>query len=86
MNGTEYPVEGNTDLLTYSMQQSPSWKARRFAASQESPRILRNPNFHYHIHKCPPHVSILSQLNPVHIHTSYFLKIHLILPSQGNTD
>ena len=31
-------------LLTYSMVQSPSWEANWFAASQEIPRISRNPN------------------------------------------
>jgi hypothetical protein len=64
-------------ILTYSMEQSPSWEANRFAASQEIPRILWNPKVHYRNHKCPPSVSILSQLNPVHIPTSHFLKIHL---------
>jgi len=55
-----------TYLLTYSMQQSPSWEANRFSASQEIPRILWNPKVHYRIHKCPPPVPILSQLDPVH--------------------
>jgi hypothetical protein len=45
-----------TYLLTHSMQQSPSWEANRFSASQEIPRILWNPNAHYRIHKCPPPV------------------------------
>jgi hypothetical protein len=71
------------EKLTYSMEQSPSWKANRFAASQEIPRILWNPSVHYRIHKCPPPVSILRQLNPVHTPRSYILNIHLsiILPS-----
>ena len=63
-------------ILTYSMVQSPSWEAKWFAASQEIPRISRNPKVHYRIHKHPPPVSILGQPNPVHIPTSHLLQIH----------
>jgi len=66
-----------TYLLTYSMVQSHSWAANWFAASQEIPRISRNPKVHYRTHKRPPPVSILGQPNPVHIPTSHLLDIHL---------
>ena len=69
-------------VLTYYMQQSPSWEDNRFLASQEIPQFLWNPKVHYRIHTCPPPFPILSQLDPVHAPISHFLKIHLkiILP------
>ena len=70
-------------VLTYYMVQSPSWEANWFAASQEIPRISRNPKVHYRTHKRPPPVSILGQPNSVHIPTSHLLEIrpNIIHPS-----
>ena len=64
------------------MVQSP-WEANWFAASQEIPRISRNPKVHYRTHKRPPPVSILGEPNPAHITTSHLLEIHsnIIHPS-----
>ena len=61
------------------MVQSPSSEANWFAASQEIPRISRNPKVHYRTHKRPPPVPILGQLNPLHIPTSHLLESVLIL-------
>jgi hypothetical protein len=73
-----------TYLLTYSMDQSPSWEANWFAPSQEIPHIFWNLKVHYHIHKCPPPVPILSQLDPVphiprplfHVQNIIFINVH----------
>jgi len=58
------------------MVQSPSWAADWLAASQEIPRISRNPKIHHRTHKGPPPVPILEQPNPVHMPTSHLLEIH----------
>jgi len=69
------------------MQQSPSSEANQFSASQEIPHILWNPKIHYCIHKCPPLVPTLSQLDPVHTPAFYFLKMqhNIILPSMSGS-
>ena len=65
------------------MVHSPSCEGNWFAASQEIPRISRNPNVHYRTHKRPPPLFILGQPNPVHIPTSHLLEIrpNIIHPS-----
>ena len=63
------------------MEQSPSWEANRFSASPEIPLSLWNQKVHYRIHKWPPPVPILCQLDPVHSSHPTSLSSILILSS-----
>jgi hypothetical protein len=58
------------------MEPGPSLEATNCAATQELPSSLWNPRVHHRLHKFPPLVPILSQINPIHTIPSYLSKIN----------
>ena len=67
--------------IPYYMEQSLSWAANQFSASQEIHRILGNGKVEYRIHKSRPSAPIFSQINPVHARHSSSWRPVLILSS-----
>jgi hypothetical protein len=61
--------------LSNFTEHSPPWEANSHSASQEIPRLLRNPKVHYHVHKGQLMVPIHSQVNTLHTFSPYIPKI-----------
>ena len=65
------------------MEQSLSWEANGFSASQEIPRILWNPKVHYRVYMYPPPVLIMGQVSMVFWTSILILPSHLRLELPG---
>ena len=52
--------------IANAMEQSPSWEANTYSASQEISCILWNPKIHNRNYKRPSPAPVLGQINPVH--------------------
>jgi hypothetical protein len=61
-------------LLTYGAETF--LRSCQCAVTQELPSILRNLKVNHCVHKSPPLVPILSQIDPVHTIPSYLSKIY----------
>jgi hypothetical protein len=76
----------NVQMITDSMEQSPSSEAKRSSATQEIPRISWNPKVHYRIHNSMSPVPIPRQIDSVHTLRPTSLKIHfniILQPTPG---
>jgi len=57
------------------MEQSPP-ETHILRADEEIPRPLWNKKSYYRVHNSSQLAPILSQMNPIHIYTSYYFKIN----------
>jgi hypothetical protein len=71
-------------IITNSIGQGPSRKAKSLSDSQEIFSVLWKPKVHYRVHRCPALVHILSQVDTVHAHSTELFKIpfNIVLPSR----
>ena len=77
---SEYRPHGNPSILL-AFWLTPC--SRALLQKLIGPQLVKwNPYIHYHIHKCPLLLPLLSQINPGHVPSqSHFSKTHIISPS-----
>jgi hypothetical protein len=77
--GTSWMLE-----LTNSMEQSPSWEAKKFLPTPEMFYILGNPKVHCRVYKSPPVTLYWTRLIQSTSHNFISLRSFSILSSQIN--
>jgi hypothetical protein len=68
-------------ITPISIKHSPSWGTDSQSAGQETRRLFWNPDVHYCVHKSPPLIPILIQVNSVHTYNISLRYIRILLSS-----